>query len=101
MVLELEGHEVHEAPDGSTGVPMIAANTGISIAFVDIGLPGMSGYDIARALREQRGGTIRLVAMSGYGGEQDVAKGVEAGFDSYIVKPADISALRPEIAKAC
>jgi signal transduction histidine kinase len=100
MVLELEGHEVHEAPDGKTGVPMIAANARISIAFIDIGLPGMSGYDIARALRLQRGSSIRLVAMSGYGAEADVAKSVEAGFDAYLVKPADISALRPEIANA-
>ena len=46
------------------------------------------------------GDSVRLVAMSGYGGEQDVAKGVAAGFDAYIVKPADITALRPEIAKA-
>jgi DNA-binding response OmpR family regulator len=38
--------------------------------------------------------------MSGYGGEQDIAKGLEAGFDAYIVKPADISALRPELARA-
>jgi signal transduction histidine kinase len=100
MVLELEGHEVHEAPDGNVGVPMIAGNASISVAFVDIGLPGMSGYDIARALRQQRGSTIRLVAMSGYGADADIAKGVEAGFDAYIVKPADIVALRPEIAKA-
>jgi signal transduction histidine kinase/CheY-like chemotaxis protein len=101
MVLELEGHEVHEAPDGVVGVPMIAGNTSISVAFVDIGLPGMSGYDIARAVRQQRGSAVRLVAMSGYGADADVAKGVEAGFDAYIVKPADIAALRPEIAKAC
>jgi signal transduction histidine kinase/CheY-like chemotaxis protein len=100
MVLEFEGHEVHEAPDGNTGVPMIAGNASISVAFVDIGLPGMSGYDIARAVRQLRGSTVRLVAMSGYGADADVAKGVEAGFDAYIVKPADISALRPEIAKA-
>ena len=100
MVLELEGHEVHEAPDGKTGVPLIAANARISIAFIDIGLPGMSGYDIARAVRLQRGSSIRLVAMSGYGADADVAKGVEAGFDAYIVKPADISVLRPEIANA-
>jgi signal transduction histidine kinase len=100
MLLELEGHEVHEAPDGNAGVPMIAGDATISVAFIDIGLPGMSGYDIARAVRRQRGSAIRLVAMSGYGADADVAKGVEAGFDAYIVKPADISALRPQIAKA-
>ncbi len=100
MLLEFEGHEVHEAGDGDAGVPLITENSSIVIAFIDIGLPGMSGYDIARAVRSKRGGSVRLVAMSGYGGEQDVARGVEAGFDAYIVKPADISALRPEIAKA-
>ncbi|HEY6125082.1 MAG TPA: ATP-binding protein [Steroidobacteraceae bacterium] len=100
MLLELEGHAVHEAAEGTAGVPLITANPAITVAFIDIGLPGMSGYDIARAVRARRGDSIRLVAMSGYGGEQDVAKGLEAGFDAYIVKPADISALRPEIAKA-
>jgi signal transduction histidine kinase len=100
MLLELEGHEVHDAGDGDAGVRLIAGNSNIEVAFIDIGLPGMSGYDVARAVRLKRGSAVRLVAMSGYGGEQDVAKGVEAGFDAYIVKPADIAALRPEIARA-
>jgi CheY-like chemotaxis protein len=100
MLLELEGHTVHEAAEGGAGVPLIAGNPAIAVAFIDIGLPGMSGYDIARAVRARRGSTVRLVAMSGYGGEQDIAKGLAAGFDAYIVKPADISALRPEIARA-
>jgi DNA-binding response OmpR family regulator len=100
MLLEFEGHVIHEAADGKAGVPLIVGNSRISIAFIDIGLPGMSGYDIARAVRAQRANPVRLVAMSGYGGDQDVAKGLEAGFDAYIVKPADISALRPEMAKA-
>ncbi|HEU4779735.1 MAG TPA: hybrid sensor histidine kinase/response regulator, partial [Steroidobacteraceae bacterium] len=100
MLLEIEGHSVHEAAEGYAGVPLIAGNPAITVAFIDIGLPGMSGYDIARAIRAQRGGSVRLVAMSGYGGEQDIMKGLEAGFDAYIVKPADISVLRPEIAKA-
>ena len=100
MVLELEGHEVHEAADGDAGVPLIANDSTITVAFIDIGLPGMSGYEIARAVRAQRRSSVRLVAMSGYGGERDVARGSEAGFDAYIVKPADISVLRPELAKA-
>ena len=99
ILLELEGHSVHEAADGNAGVPLISTNPAIKVAFIDIGLPGMSGYDIARAVRARRGDSVRLVAMSGYGGEQDVAKGLEAGFDAYIVKPADISAMRVEIAK--
>jgi signal transduction histidine kinase len=100
MLLEFEGHTIHEAADGSAGLALIANDPRISIAFVDIGLPGMSGYDVARALRERRGKTLRLVAMSGYGADQDVAQGMEAGFDAYIVKPADLDQLNEELSKA-
>lgn len=99
MLLELEGHTVHEAPDGVAGVELIAGDPRISVAFVDIGLPGMSGFDVASALRQKRGRELRLVAMSGYGAERDVTNGLEAGFDAYIVKPADLDAMRTEIAK--
>jgi signal transduction histidine kinase len=99
MLLELEGHTVYEAADGSAGVDLIAGEPRISVAFVDIGLPGMSGYDVARELRARRGKAVRLVAMSGYGADQDIAQGVEAGFDAYIVKPADIDKLSDELAK--
>jgi signal transduction histidine kinase len=99
MLLELEGHVVYEAAEGNAGALLISTNQEIKVAFIDIGLPGMSGYDIARTVRARRGSSVRLVAMSGYGGEQDVAKGLEAGFDAYIVKPADLAALRPEIAR--
>ncbi|MEO8017996.1 MAG: ATP-binding protein [Pseudomonadota bacterium] len=100
MLLEFEGHHVHEAADGSGGLLLIVRHSEVSVAFIDIGLPGMSGYDVARAIRQQRGNSIRLVAMSGYGGEQDVTKGVEAGFDAYLVKPVELAALRAEIAQA-
>jgi len=90
---------VHEAPDGPAGVRLIAGDERIGVAFVDIGLPGMSGFDVASALRERRGRDLRLVAMSGYGADRDVTNGLEAGFDAYIVKPADLDAMRSEIAK--
>jgi signal transduction histidine kinase len=99
MLLELEGHTVHEAPDGVAGLELIADDPRIGIAFVDIGLPGMTGYDVASALRAKRGRDVRLVAMSGYGAERDVTNGLEAGFDAYIVKPADLDAMKAEIAK--
>jgi signal transduction histidine kinase len=100
MLLEFEGHIVHEAVDGAAGIELIAADPRISIAFIDIGLPGMSGYAVARELRLRRGKTLRLVAMSGYGADQDIALGVDAGFDAYIVKPADLERLGEELAKA-
>jgi signal transduction histidine kinase len=99
MLLELEGHTVHEAADGAAGLQLIAGEPRITVAFVDIGLPGMSGFDVASALREKRGREVRLVAMSGYGADRDVTNGLEAGFDAYIVKPADLDAMRSEIAK--
>jgi CheY-like chemotaxis protein len=99
MLLELEGHTVHEAPDGAAGVELIAGDPRIGVAFVDIGLPGISGFDVASALRQRRGRDVRLVAMSGYGADRDVTNGLEAGFDAYIVKPADLDAMRSEIAK--
>jgi len=97
MLLELEGHTVHEAADGAAGVGLIAGDTRITVAFVDIGLPGMSGFDVASAVRARRGAGVRLVAMSGYGAERDIEAGKQAGFDAYIVKPADIDAMRAEI----
>jgi CheY-like chemotaxis protein len=100
MLLEFEGHTVHEAGDGLAGLELVANNADIRIAFVDIGLPGMSGYDVARELRKRRGAKVRLVAMSGYGAESDVEQGMQAGFDAYIVKPAEIEALQEQIAKA-
>ena len=99
LLLELEGHTVHEAPDGIAGVKLIAEDRRIGVAFVDIGLPGMTGYDVASTLREKRGRDVRLIAMSGYGADRDVTNGLEAGFDAYIVKPADLDVMRAEIAK--
>jgi len=99
MLLEIEGHDVHEAVDGASGLVLIAARADITVAFIDIGLPGMSGYEVARAVRQKRGSSVRLIAMSGYGGEQDVAKGADAGFDVYLVKPVELDALRDQIRK--
>jgi len=100
LLLEAEGHTVHEAADGAAGVLLLASDPGITIAFVDIGLPGMDGYATVRALREKRGDTVRIVALSGYGAEQDVTLGMQAGFDAYLTKPAEVEALRAQIALA-
>jgi signal transduction histidine kinase len=99
LLLELEGHTVHEASDGIEGVRLVGDDPRIGIAFVDIGLPGMTGYEVASTLRTQRGQDVRLVAMSGYGADRDVTNGLEAGFDAYIVKPADLDAMKAEISK--
>jgi signal transduction histidine kinase/CheY-like chemotaxis protein len=99
MLLEFEGHSVHEAGDGKAGIELLSGTAKIDIAFVDIGLPGLSGYQVAREVRARSGSKVRLVAMSGYGAENDVEQGLAAGFDAYIVKPAEIEALTDQIAK--
>ena len=100
LLLELDGHRVHEAVDGESGIALLRDIPDIDVAFVDIGLPGIDGLAVAREVRALRGRSIRLVAMSGYGAERDVTRGVEAGFDDYIVKPADAARLQEQIAQA-
>lgn len=97
MLLELDGHEVLEAADGLQGCALLQDDARIDIAFVDIGLPGVDGYEVARAARRKRGASIRLVAMSGYGSDQDIARGTEAGFDNYVVKPVEFGELRKQL----
>ena len=59
------------------------------VAFVDIGLPLMDGYDVARAVRRQADHGTRLVALTGYGQADDRRRAFDAGFDDFVVKPVD------------
>ncbi|HYC48970.1 MAG TPA: ATP-binding protein [Burkholderiales bacterium] len=101
MILRDLGHEVRVEHDGIAGVAAAEAFQP-RIAFVDIGMPGMSGYDVARTLRANtRTGAIVLVAITGFGQETDKLRTQEAGFDHHIVKPIDpatLPALLHEIA---
>jgi len=89
FALELAGHEVTEAEDGPHAVAA-AVDGSYDIAFVDIGLPGLNGYDVARQIRAQRGSTITLVALTGYGQPADRVEAETAGFDHHLVKPVDL-----------
>ena len=64
-----------------------------SVMLLDIGLPGMDGYDVCRAIRKQGLVDVRIIAMTGYGQERDRARAMEAGFDTHTVKPVDIEEL--------
>ena len=86
-LLELFGHEVHDAVDGQSGIEL-TTEVEPDIAFVDIGLPGIDGHEVARRLRE-RSKDLRLVALSGYGQSEDRRRAVEAGFDLHLSKPVD------------
>lgn len=88
-LLRYEGYEVLAAPDGPTAL-QVAPEFHPDIAVLDIGLPAMDGYDLARHLREELGDrTPKLVAMTGYGQAADTERAREAGFDVHLVKPVD------------
>ena len=85
----LRGHVVAEAHDGPSGIETALAFRP-DVAFVDIKLPHVDGFGVARALREQMGiGCPRLIALSGFGESAAFDRARAAGFDDYVVKPID------------
>jgi signal transduction histidine kinase/CheY-like chemotaxis protein len=89
------GHEVVIAHDGASCLAL-AKELRPDVAFVDIGLPGVDGYGVARQLRQQQASEPRtkLVAITGYGQEADRRRSAGAGFDHHLVKPVDLAELR-------
>jgi CheY-like chemotaxis protein len=85
-LLESLGHQVEVAHDGPSGVKMARA-TPPDVVLCDVGLPGMSGYDVARALRTAGTAGMKLIALSGYAQPEDVSSAFEAGFDAHVAKP--------------
>jgi len=88
LALTSAGHVVHTAFDGSTALQALD-DFAPDAAVLDIGLPGMDGYELARRIRRERAG-IRLVALTGYGQPNDVERSRAAGFDAHLVKPAEL-----------
>jgi signal transduction histidine kinase/ActR/RegA family two-component response regulator len=100
QLLTMDGHDVREAADGPSGLELIVT-TRPDVALVDIGLPGLDGLALARAVRGTPGGEdITLLAMTGYGSTENVRSGLQAGYDDYLVKPVDPSILRELLAAA-
>ena len=100
MLLRLWGHEVAVAHDGP-GALRAAEAQRPEVALLDIGLPGMDGYELARRLRPLPGlGRAVLVALTGWGQEDDRRRSQEAGFDHHLVKPVELSALQELLAQA-
>ena len=96
-LLQAEGHQVKGAHDAASA---LAALPGFhpEVVLVDIGLPGMSGYELANLLRARLGPDAHLVALTGYGASEDRLHAVEAGFDHHLTKPAGLDALREVLA---
>jgi two-component system CheB/CheR fusion protein len=89
LLLEAEGVRVHPAANGLEGVELIE-RIRPELAIVDLGLPVMSGFDLARRIRQhKRNDEIRLVALSGYGQDADIQASLAAGFDEHLTKPPD------------
>ncbi len=93
LMLQSINQEVAIAHDGQAAVDRVLADRP-NIIFLDIAMPGMNGYEVARRLRQNKQlDGIRLVALTGYGYDEDRRKAIEAGFDHHLTKPASIDQL--------
>jgi CheY-like chemotaxis protein len=98
LLLELCGHDAETAADGTSGLRSLLAAPP-DVALIDIGLPGLNGYDVARALRARLPHErVRLVAVTGYGQDVDRERALAAGFDGHLLKPITLETLERELA---
>lgn len=98
VALELEGHRVHIARDGTTGIAL-ARQLKPDVVLCDVGLPDVDGYEVARVLRaDETLRAARLVAVSGYAQAEDKQRANEAGFDAHLGKPTPLGDLRALLA---
>jgi CheY-like chemotaxis protein len=97
-ILELDGHEVAVAGNGVAAIATAAAFLP-DVAFLDIGMPGLNGYEVARRLRAMPAlAAARLVAVTGWGTQEDRVRSEAAGFDGHLTKPVELDALKAFIA---
>jgi PAS domain S-box-containing protein len=87
-IASLLGHVVEVAYDGPSAIEKARVNPP-DLVLCDLGLPGMSGYDIAPVLRANQGPAMQLIAVSGYAQPEDVKRAMDAGFDGHVAKPVD------------
>ena len=93
MLLRFQGADVHIVDNGPTALEALTTY-GPSVVLLDIGMPGMDGYELARRMRQQQGGEdVTLIALTGWGQEQDRRLSKEAGIDYHLIKPVDWESL--------
>jgi PAS domain S-box-containing protein len=98
LLLKLMGHEVQTAHDGFEGIEK-AESFRPDLILLDIGMPKLNGYETARLIRERDWGSdVALVALTGWGQEEDRRKSHEAGFNSHLVKPIEVGTLKSLLA---
>jgi DNA-binding response OmpR family regulator len=89
MLLQLTGHEVFVAHDGHSALVAVELRRP-DVVLLDIGLPSLNGHDVCRWIRQQPWGkTTVIIALTGWGQEEDRRRSQEAGFDGHLVKPVD------------
>jgi len=98
-LLALWGHEVRMAPDGPSAL-VLAAELEPDVVLLDLGLPGMDGHEVARRLRRAKGKALRIIALTGYGQDEDRQRTREAGFDEHLTKPVFPEVLKSALAAA-
>ncbi|HYK25332.1 MAG TPA: response regulator, partial [Steroidobacteraceae bacterium] len=92
-LMEMSGHEVHMATDGESALT-VAESCRPEVVLLDLGLPKLDGYEVARRLREAPWGrAAMIIALTGWGQDEDRRRTRECGFDSHMVKPLDLDAL--------
>jgi CheY-like chemotaxis protein len=96
-LIEKMGHAVETANDGAAAIEAARALRP-QLVLLDIGLPQMDGYSVARKLREEHGSAIVLAALTGYGQDRDRRQSEEAGINHHLVKPVSLDAVRAIIA---
>ena len=93
MMLQLSGYEVHKAHDGLEAIE-VAARLRPDVILLDIGLPSLNGYDVCRRMREQdESSDAFILALTGWGQEEDKRRSTAAGFDGHLVKPVNLARL--------
>jgi CheY-like chemotaxis protein/two-component sensor histidine kinase len=97
MLLRIMGNDVHTAHDGLEAVGA-AAVFQPDVVLLDIGLPKLNGYEAGRRIREQQGKGVVLIALTGWGQEEDRRRSKEAGFDHHLTKPVELDALQKLLA---
>ena len=98
MLLKLLGHTVDTAHDGLEAVEK-AVTFRADVILLDIGMPRLNGYEAARRIRGQHQDGLKLVALTGWGQEDDRRRSGEVGFDAHLVKPVDLAALTQLLAE--
>jgi CheY-like chemotaxis protein len=92
MLLDLLGYECWAGSTGQEALALVEHHAP-DLVILDVGLPDISGYEVARRLRDSHGSAIYLIAMTGWGQPDDRGRAIEAGFDWFLLKPVDGAAI--------